>query len=51
MATKTAKKATKKTATKKTSSSGLIHHKAYSYINKKGKTVHVAAHTERKRSK
>lgn len=29
---------------------GLVeHHKAYSYVNKKtGKTVHVAAHTERR---
>jgi len=24
------------------------HHKAYSYVNKQGKTVHVAAHTEHK---
>jgi hypothetical protein len=26
-----------------------VHHKAYSYKNKKGKTVHVAAHVENTR--
>jgi len=26
-----------------------IHHKAYSYTNKAGKTIHVAAHTEHAR--
>ena len=25
---------------------GGVTHKAYSYTNKKGKTVHVASHTE-----
>jgi len=31
------------------SSGGMIHHKAYSYKNKEGKIVHVAAHSERRR--
>ncbi len=31
---------------------GVVHHKAYSYVNKKtGKTVHVPAHVERARMK
>ena len=35
-----------------TSGVGVVHHKAYSYVNKKtGKTVHVAAHVERARMK
>ena len=39
----------KKSAGKAKSSGGMIHHKAYSYKNKKGKMVHVAAHSERRR--
>lgn len=48
---KTGKKTAKKTSKKSTAASktGMIHHKAYSYTNKTGKTVHVAAHDERRR--
>lgn len=48
-AKKMARGGTKKTRKTTKAKGGMIAHKAYQYTTKKGKTVHVKAHTEHHR--